>query len=107
MEGNLPANERPPVPGRFNAVLFFTILLAPGLLTLLSAQTKAESFTQFFPLIGGGIAGIFCGVVLAFRSASSIAGRIICSILFIPLLALVSLGMGVLGCSLGGGSAKM
>lgn len=100
--------ELPPV--KFKWKLFLCVLLAPPLLTLLSAaamhflilpDSTNESLTPFVGLIGGGIGGIICGVLIGLQSRN-LAARVFLSIFMAAIMIPVCVTLCIFGCTFGG-----
>ena len=94
-------------PATANLLIFFAVLLAPAVLALLGALGKIEGLAVGSPLVGGGIAGIICGIMLARRVGRSTGSRIGLGILFVALFAFVSFTLSFFGCLLGGFQMNM
>src|SRR5262245_12891537 len=110
MDANFPppepisSNAEPasaPLP-KINWLVFFILLLAPAVLTLLAASAKVDGLAVGCPLVGGGIAGIVCGTMLARRVGRTSGSKILLGVVFAVLLGLLSFGLGFAGCMLGG-----
>jgi hypothetical protein len=89
-------------PRRLRLPIFFGIMLAPPLLTMLIAFLgKGHENEQVSPVIGffgGAAAGIACGVMLALRTSHSIAGRVILGILLSIVFVVVCIMLSFFGC---------
>jgi hypothetical protein len=97
----LPANPPlPPVP--VNWWIFFAILLAPAILALIGSLLKVDGLSVGSPLIGGAIAGIVCGILLARRVGRTTPTRIGLGFLFVALMGFLSFALGFTGCMVGG-----
>jgi hypothetical protein len=94
----------------FHGFIFLCALLLPPLLTLLSAATLRlklphpvnENVSPVIGLIGGGVGGIVCGVLLACRATKSIPLRLALSIVLSGLMIVVCVMLCLFGCSVGG-----
>jgi hypothetical protein len=104
----LPEQELPPI--KFKWQWFLCSLLAPPLLTLLSAtamrflistDSTNENVTPFVALISGAIGGILCGIMLGLQSRS-LPARIFLSILMSAIMIPVCIVLCFFGCSIGG-----
>jgi hypothetical protein len=96
----------PRPPRKIRLSIFFSVLLAPPLLTMLSAfVSRGQWNEQTSPAIavwGGAAAGIACGVMLAFRLGKHIAARIILSILLSAVFGVVCIMLSFGGCMVAG-----
>jgi hypothetical protein len=91
-----------PTPHKTNWLIFFGLLLAPALLALLAASAKADGLAIACPLVGGGLAGIACGTMLARQMGRTPGNKVLLGVLFAVLLGSLSFGLGFAGCMLGG-----
>jgi hypothetical protein len=84
--------------------LFFAVLLAPPLVTLLAARggRDAEGAAIGIGLLGGGLGGIVCGAMLGWYLGKTAAGRITLGVVLAGVLAVVCVGMSCFGCFAGG-----
>ena len=111
----LPSINPPSVPEvpqlRIKWVWFWTGLMAPPVLTALSAllmrQTSPghatnESLSPGIALIGGGIGGILCGIVIGTRLGKTQGARVGLALLFSAIMIFVCIILCFFGCSLGG-----
>jgi hypothetical protein len=97
-----PSTE-PEAPGhRLNWLIFFLVLLAPAALAFIGSITKVEGLAVAAPLVGGGIAGLICGIQLALRFGKTTGARVLLGCLFFALLGSLSLALGFAGCMVGG-----
>lgn len=87
---------------KFNWLIFLGVLLAPAMLTLAGAAGKIEGLAVGTPLVGGAIAGLFCGIYLARRVGRTSAARLWLGFLFVGVFGCVSFSLGFFGCMLGG-----
>ena len=97
--------QRPPLeaaPRKTNWLLFFGLLLAPAVLALLAAKSKVDGLAIACPLVGGGIAGIVCGTMLARQVGRTHRNMILSGVLFAFLLGSLSFCLGFAGCMIGG-----
>jgi hypothetical protein len=95
-------------PRHFQARLFFCGLLAPPLLTLITAflmrtfvDKSNESVSVAVGSIGSVIGGIICGVTIGILPRD-IGARVICSIVMIAIMSGVCLVLSCFGCTMGG-----
>jgi hypothetical protein len=91
-----------PTPRRTNWLVFFSLLLAPAVLTLLAASAKADGLAVACSLIGGGLAGIACGTMLARQLGRTQGNKILLGVVFAVLFGSLSFGLGFAGCMVGG-----
>ena len=89
-------------PARVNWWIFFAILLAPALLALVGSLLKLDDMSVGSPLIGGPIAGIICGILLARRFGRTVGVRVGLGFLFVALMGFLSFALGFTGCMVGG-----
>lgn len=107
---NLPARANDDIkptlpPVKINWLIFFAVLLAPALLTTLTAssiQTLNESVSPTIALLGGSAAGIVCGVLLGLRLGKTALARTGLGILFSVVMVIVCVMLCLFGCNLGG-----
>ena len=96
----------PPSPeataGKMNWGIFFGVLLAPAVVSLLAATAKVDGLAKACPFVGGSLAGIACGTILARHVGRTYVGRILLGIVFAVLLGSLSFYLGYVGCALGG-----
>jgi hypothetical protein len=96
----------PPVtrPFHVNWILFFAVLLAPPLLTLLVVQggRKAEGAAVAVALLVGGAAGLACGIMLGLGLGKTSANKVLLSVVFAGALSVACVGMSCCGCLAGG-----
>jgi uncharacterized protein YacL len=95
---------------KFRWQLFLCALLAPALLTLLSAATMRffvmshptnEGVSPMIALVAGAIGGVICGVTLGLSSRNLLA-RIAISILMSAIMIIVCIMLCFFGCGIGG-----
>jgi hypothetical protein len=90
-------------PTRFNKLLFFSALLGPPILSMLSAMLADHSDAPVFVgLLGSVLGGLICGMVLGRHVGKTSAGRVGLSFLFVILFVVVSFFMNFFGCAMGG-----
>lgn len=91
-------------PAQLNWLIFFAVLFAPPLLALLAARggRPAEGMAAGIALVGGGLAGIACGVLLGRRLSRTAGMRIVLGLIFAAVLSVVCVGMSCVGCLAGG-----
>ena len=99
--------DTPPlVPTKINWWIFFGVLLAPPLLTLITAFLDKERSNQelspFIAFFGGAAAGIACGIMLALRIGKNVAARVALAIVFSIVLAVLCIMLSLGGCMAGG-----
>ncbi|HXI70422.1 MAG TPA: hypothetical protein VNN22_08720 [Verrucomicrobiae bacterium] len=103
---SLPDNPSLP-PVSVNWWIFFTILLAPAVLALLGSLLKVGGLSVGSPLIGGSIAGIVCGILLARRVGRTTGARVGLGFLFVALMGFLSFALAFTGCMAGGFTFNM
>lgn len=88
-----------PAKARGSWWLFFAVLMAPALLTLLTA--KSEDLWPPFTFPASGLAGLFCGFWLAFRQCRTMPGKILLGLILAVVFTVVSVALSCAGCALG------
>jgi hypothetical protein len=80
--------------------IFFAVLLAPAILTILLVSTgmRQGDAPANFVLIGGGAAGIICGAMLGLQLGKTPAAKLGIGILFAGVMAVVCIGLSCFGC---------
>jgi hypothetical protein len=101
-----PVVEQALKPFKINWWIFFAVLLAPPLLTLLAAFSTNEhagaDAPPFVAMVGGISSGIVCGIMLALRLGKTTDTRVLLGILFCVILAVVCVTLSCFGCLAGG-----
>ncbi len=92
---------------KINWLIFFAVLLAPAVVALLGAMGKIEPLAVGSPLVGGGLAGIICGIMLGRRVGRTSAARVLLGILFVGVFGCVSFILSFFGCLMGGFQMNM
>jgi lipopolysaccharide export LptBFGC system permease protein LptF len=84
--------------------LFLAAMFAPLLLTILAVLlgAKRDNVSPMIALIGGGIAGIVCGVMLGLQGGDTTTSRVFISILMALVMAVVCIGLSCFGCMTAG-----
>src|SRR5271169_3341166 len=87
-------------PVKTNWLIFFSVLLAPVLLTMLAVLSGAKNgnASPGIAFVGGGAAGIACGAMLGRKIGKTTPTRILFGVLFAVTLMVVCIGMSCLGC---------
>ena len=95
-------NASPPV--RLNWLVFFAVLLAPPLLTILAVQVGSNSngLAVAIALLGGGLGGIISGAMLGRRLGKTTGTRMVLGLVFALALSVTCIGMSCFGCLAGG-----
>jgi hypothetical protein len=97
--------EPPPIPDakrKMHWPLFLTALFVPTVITLLSAQLKSQDVAPAVAMIGGGISGILCGILLALRVGRTPESRLGLGFAFAIVLSIACVTMNCVGCLAGG-----
>jgi hypothetical protein len=107
IEEKVPKINNPSVATiRIRWPIFFGVLLAPALVTLLTSflgrDQANEPMSAFIAFFGGIAAGIACGVMLAFRVGKTVSNRIGLGILFSCVFAVICITLNFFGCMAGG-----
>lgn len=93
-------------PVRIHLGIFFGVLFAPALLTLLTSfLTKGhanESMSPTIAIFGGVLAGIACGVMLSLHIGKTAPARLGFALLFSSLFAFFCVALSFFGCVAGG-----
>ena len=94
----------PSAPVRINWLIFFVVLFAPLVLTILSVRVASHTsdFAPVVALIGGGVSAIICGILLGRRVGATLAAKVALSVLFVVIMGVVCIGMNCFGCLAGG-----
>lgn len=97
-ETDLVQPQLPPV--KTNWLIFFFVLLAPVVFTILAVLLGANSgnASPGIAFFGGGTAGIVCGVMLGRQLGKTGPTRVILGILFAFIMMVVCIGMSCFGC---------
>lgn len=91
-----------PLRRRVNWLLVFPLLLAPAVLSLLAASAKSDGLAIGAALLGGGLAGIICGVHIARCVGKTSGARVLLGFVFCGVLGFLSFCLGFAGCMMGG-----
>jgi hypothetical protein len=85
---------------KINWLVFFAVLFAPAMLSMLGMTINAGGLVFFSTFIGSGVAGIVCGSMIALRQARGMeANKLLVAVLSV-LLGALSFFLCFLGCSL-------
>jgi len=87
-----------PPPARINWPLFFLALFLPTVVVVLAVQAKAHDAPPIVALVGSGLSGLICGVLLGRRLGRTTPARVLLSLLFVLVMGAVALTMNCLGC---------
>jgi hypothetical protein len=98
--GSTPTNR--PASRRFRWLVIIVILLAPAVLAYIGAALNSEDSAVASPLIGGGIGGIYCGMLAVRRFGKTPSVKILLGLLIGAVTACTIIGIGFAGCMLGG-----
>ena len=85
--------------------IFFAVLMAPTILTLLTA--KSEDLWPVFTFAGSGVAGLYCGFWLAIRQCRTIPGKFLIGLILAVVFTVVSFALCCAGCTLGGAALNL
>jgi hypothetical protein len=87
---------------KMNWWIFFAVFLAPPLLTSIAAflgrLNSNEEVSPMIAVFGGAASGIACGVMLALRLGRTSTARVLLSLLFSAMLAVVCITLSCFGC---------
>lgn len=93
-------------PVKIHWFIFFSVLLAPALLTLLVSflgRSQAnEPISSLIAFFGGIAAGIACGIMLALRLGKTVSGRLGIGLLFSCIFVVICVTLNFFGCMAGG-----
>lgn len=92
---------------RLNLWLFFAALLMPPVITFLSASSGLKDAPVVWALVGSGLGGAACGVMLGRRFGKTTTSRVLLGILFAFLFAVVCFVMSFMGCLASGFKVNM
>jgi uncharacterized membrane protein YfcA len=81
-----------------NGWVFFAVMFAPTLATILLVQTGLKDPPPVVALFGGGTAGIICGVLLGRRLGRTRERRLLLCFLFALMMGTVCIVMNCFGC---------
>jgi hypothetical protein len=100
-----PDSAPPPLPTsrKLNLWLFFGVMAAPVILTLLTVRfiSQGGDAAPVVALLGGGGAGIGCGAMLGWRLGNTTGARIALGVLFAVIFAVVCVVLCCVGCLAG------
>lgn len=80
--------------------IFAAALIAPALLTLLTA--KSEDLWPIFTFPASGVAGLYCGFWIASRICRTTPGKILGGLALAAIFTVVSFALCCAGCAMGG-----
>ena len=94
----------PPPPAKLNWPIFFIVLCAPVVLTIVAVQLKrtGQDLAPFIAVLGGGLSGIICGAMLGRRIGSTTGIKIALAFTFALMIIPVCVGMSCFGCLVSG-----
>lgn len=97
---NDPAPPPVPAPPYFNWLLFLAVMLSPVVLTMLTVRLgdKSGDAAPAVAFFGGGAAGIVCGILLGRRLGKTMPLKVLLSLVFTFVMAVVCIGMSCGGC---------
>lgn len=87
---------------RFNWVLFISFLVMAPLGSLISAAAGLRDVPVVVALVGGGVAGIGCGILLGAHLGRTSASRVALGILLTVVFVVVCVTASTFGCLAGG-----
>jgi hypothetical protein len=87
-----------PVKPKFRWGWFLLALFLPTLATIASVQFKSQDAAPAIAVIGGGISGIVCGVLLALRLGKSPEARVGLGFAFVIVMSVACVTMNCFGC---------
>ena len=104
---NSPQDPQPGKPGSAHRGwwVFFLALIAPAVLTLLTA--KSENLWPVFTFPASGIAGLYCGFYLSFRICKTTPGKILSGLALAFVFAASSFALCCVGCAVGGATLNI
>ncbi len=101
-----PGATTEPPPFKIKWLWFWLALIAPPVLSALSAALTRHTSNGGLPvavgLFGGGIGGLVCGVVIGIKLGKTTPARVVLSLIFAGIMAVVSIMLCFFGCSMGG-----
>lgn len=80
--------------------IFGLVLIAPAVLTLLTA--KSQDLWPIFTFPASAVAGIYCGLWLAIRTCRTTPGKILGGFALAAVFGVVSFALCCAGCTIGG-----
>jgi hypothetical protein len=102
--GPLSAGDAPTVGRRW--AWFFILLVAPPILSLLSAFVH-EAISPWIAIVSSVLSALAGGILLGSQIGKTRYARIGFVVLFTPLMFVVCLVLSMFGCTLGGGGLDM
>lgn len=107
IQESIPKINNPSIaPVKIRWSVFFLVLLAPALLTIIASflgrNHENEPVSAIIAFFGGIAAGITCGVMLAMRIGRTVSGRIGFGLLFACIFVVVCVTLNFFGCMAGG-----
>lgn len=104
-----PGEPQPPISlqPRLPVWWFLAALFAPPVLTFLSALARLGDAAIPIALLGSGMGGLACGVLLGRRVGGSTSTRVAFGILFTLIFAIVCFVLSFMGCMAGGFKVNM
>lgn len=91
-------SRRPRLPW----VIFFLVLFAPALCSLLGVRLKSDGLAVGSVVFGSIVSGIICGTLLGRRLGRTTGSRFGLGIVFVCVFGAVSFVLGFFGCMVGG-----
>ena len=85
-------------------MVFSIALLAPALLTALAVSLGAKDgdTAPNIAMFGGTAGGIVCGIILGRSVGKTTPIRVLSSIIFVPIMSVVCIGLSCFGCMVSG-----
>lgn len=88
---------------KINWLVFFALLLAPVVFTMLVALFKSPTATIIWVLCSSPVAGIISGIMLSRMTAGHLGLRIFLALVFMAALSVFCLVSCFFGCAITGG----
>lgn len=97
-------SNAPPAAAKINWPIFFIVLCAPAVLTILAVRINrtGQDLAPFVACLGGVFSGIVCGAMLGRRIGSTTAIKIGLGFTFALMIIPVCIGMSCFGCLVSG-----
>jgi hypothetical protein len=99
-----PVGPLPPV--KLNTLIFFSVFLAPLLLTILAvilgSNDSHSAVSGTIAFFGGCAAGVYCGITLARAMTTTIGNRVALCVAFSIVLSVAIVTMDCVGCMASG-----
>ncbi|TAK94955.1 MAG: hypothetical protein EPO07_15955 [Verrucomicrobia bacterium] len=95
-----PETAPPPPTAETNWLVFFAVLLAPVILSCIAGALDKPNggLSPMIALIGGGVAGIICGIMLGLRFGKTTGQKSVLIVGLAIVMVIVCIGLNCFGC---------